>query len=108
MCAITNNERLTQLLSLNELNIIDLTGRDTVELFVKSLSKKHFLCLKKPADAIWELETYCEKLLENMAAADADLHDLRVTLRTHVINPTMYRMTCHYDLRAVEKIAGHW
>lgn len=68
-------------LSLNELNIIDLTERDNVELFEKSLSKKHFLCLKKPADAIWELETYCGKLLENIAATDTDLHDLRVTFK---------------------------
>ncbi|KAG1150373.1 hypothetical protein G6F37_003638 [Rhizopus arrhizus] len=93
---------------LGELNIIDLTDNIVYDFFKQSLKPELFEKLKLPISIQWKEEPYCKKLLNALCEPHADQRDLCQILRTPVIKPEDYRSAKHYDLRAVENIAGIW
>jgi hypothetical protein len=85
-----------------------MTDEAIHDLVKQSLEPELFDKLKQPSLVQWEEEPYYKKLLDALSEPHADQRDLCQILRTPVMKPQEYRPAKHYDLKAVENIAGAW
>lgn len=93
---------------LSDLNIIDLTDHTVHDMYKELLSGQQFEKLNEPVVVPWQEEPACKKLLDALCQDKVDQRDLCQIIRTPIIEPKDYRPRIHYDLRAIENVAGSW
>jgi hypothetical protein len=90
------------------LSIIDLADGAVQDFFKQLLEPEMFEILSQPVCLPWKEEPHCLELLNALSEDEIDQRDLCQIIRTPVIEPSKYQPLKHYDLRAVENVAGQW